>query len=420
MSPAVIGLIILVVCVVLFLTEWIPNSVTACLGCALMVLFGVCSFDDVFSSFSNSIVVLLVGSMVVGIAMFDTGVAQLVGRSVIRWSKGNGRTFLLVGGIVAGVLSMFLANTAVIAAFLPIIDSVCRVSPEMRRKDLCLPIACAAMYGGVSTLIGCTPQLTANGLMEQMAGIQMGMWDLTRPGLCLLVLYIGYRRGQRLWGNRPEEAMDLDQEAVRSVMESRPDRKKLFTMTAIVILMIIFYAGAWISTAMTAVCAALLCIVLGCCNARSVIKQMNWDCILFLGGCLGLANGLTVSGAGNLITDIVSGLIGEMISPMFLFAVLVLLTLLISQLITNSTAIIITLPVAFSLCQAYGFQLMPFCLGITLGASIACSTPLAAAQITMTQVAGYKFSDYFHYTWPMSLISYVGILIFVPLFYPLV
>ena len=126
MSPAVIGLIILVVCVVLFLTEWIPNSVTACLGCALMVLFGVCSFDDVFSSFSNSIVVLLVGSMVVGIAMFDTGVAQLVGRSVIRWSKGNGRTFLLVGGIVAGVLSMFLANTAVIAAFLPIIDSVCR------------------------------------------------------------------------------------------------------------------------------------------------------------------------------------------------------------------------------------------------------------------------------------------------------
>ena len=145
MSSAVIGLIILAVCVVLFLTEWVPNSVTACLGCVMMVLLGVCSFDEVFSSFSNSIVVLMVGAMVVGIAMFDTGAAQLVGRSVIRCSKGNGRIFLLIGGLVAGVLSMFLANTAVIAAFLPIIDSVCRVSPEMRRKDLCLPIACAAM-----------------------------------------------------------------------------------------------------------------------------------------------------------------------------------------------------------------------------------------------------------------------------------
>lgn len=426
MSSAVVGLIILVVCVVLFLTEWIPNSVTACLGCTMMVLLNVCSFDEVFSSFSNSIVVLMVGAMVVGIAMFDTGVAQLVGRSVIRCSKGSGRLFLLIGGLVAGILSMFLANTAIIAAFLPIIDSVCRVSPEMRRKDLCLPIACAAMYGGASTLIGCTPQLTANGLMEQMVGIQMGMWDLTRPGLCLLVLYLlyiqimGYRRGQKLWGNRPEETMDLDQAAVRSVMESKPDRKKLVIMSIIVVLMIVFYAGAWISTAMTAVCAALLCIILGCCDAKSVIKQMNWDCVLFLGGCLGLANGFTASGAGNLITEWVSGLLGDMVSPMFLFAVLVLLTLLISQFITNSTAIIITLPVAFSLCQVYGYSLMPFCLGITLGASIACSTPLAAAQIAMTQVAGYKFSDYFRYTWPMSLISYLGILIFVPLFYPLV
>ena len=56
---------------------------------------------------------------------------------------------------------------------------------------------------------------------------------------------------------------------------------------------------------------------------------------------------------------------------------------------------------------------MTFCLGITFGASVACSSPLAAAQITMTQVAGYRFSDYFRYTWPMSLISYFGILLFV-------
>ena len=37
MSPAIIALLILLLCVVLFVTEWVPNAVTACLGCVLMV-----------------------------------------------------------------------------------------------------------------------------------------------------------------------------------------------------------------------------------------------------------------------------------------------------------------------------------------------------------------------------------------------
>lgn len=97
-----------------------------------------------------------------------------------------------------------------------------------------------------------------------------------------------------------------------------------------------------------------------------------------------------------------------------------MLTLFISQFITNSTALIIVLPVALSLCTKYGFAYMPFCVGITLAASIACCTPLAAAQITMTQVAGYEFLDYLRYGWLLSLIGYAGILVFVPLFFPLV
>lgn len=426
MTPAVIGLLILLLCVVLFLTEWLPSAVTACLGCILMVLFGVCSFEHAFSGFSSSTVLLMVGAMVVGIAMFNTGAAQLIGRKVIHWSRGNTRIFLLVGCTVAGVLAMFLANTAVIAAFLPIVDSVCRTDARMKRKDLCLPIACAAMYGGASTLIGCTPQLTANGIMREMVGLEMGMWDLTGPGVCLLAVFLiyvqlaGYRRGQAIWGDRPEERMDLDEAKVASVMEEHYDKRKLVPMCIIVAAMVVSYATGFLSTAMTAMCAAVLCFVFGCCDLKGVLKEMNWDCVIFLGGCLGLATGFTESGAGELVAGAVSTLLGDVTSPLFIFAVLVLLTFITSQFITNSTAIVIVLPIALSLCTAYGFRYLPFCLGVTFGASLACSTPLAAAQIAMTQVAGYRFSDYFRYTWPLSLVSYVGILIFVPLFFPLV
>ena len=112
-------------------------------------------------------------------------------------------------------------------------------------------------------------------------------------------------------------------------------------------------------------------------------------------------------------------MLGDVRSPMVVFAALTFLALFISQFITNSTAIIIVLPIALSLCTQYGFQYMPFCVGITLAASIACCTPLAAAQITMTQIAGYKFSDYLKYGWLLSLVEYICILVFVPMFFPL-
>lgn len=425
LSSGIIGLIILGVCVILFVTEWLPSAVTGCLGCILMVLFHVCSFDDAFSGFSSSIVLLMFGAMTVGIAMFDTGVAQAIGRQVIRLSNGNERVFLLIAVSVSSVLAMFLANTAVLAMFLTIIDSVCSTSTNMKRKDLTLPVALGVMFGGACTLVGCTPQLAANGIMQKMTGMEMGMFDLTRPGICILILYIiyvqffGFKLGKKIWGDRPDEAMDLGPDRNASAMDKSYDQKKFFVMLCIIALMIIFYIGAWISTAMTAICAALLCVLAGCTNVKSIIKNMNWECVIFLAACLGLANGLTASGAGDLLSEIFSNLLGDVASPFIVFAVLVLVVTIISEFITNSAAIIIVLPIALSVCSAYGFNYMAFCLGITFGASFACSTPLAAAQIAMTLVAGYKFSDFIKYTVILDIITYAGILIFVPLFYPL-
>ena len=91
MNPAVISLIILVACIVLFVTRIIPNAVTACLGCILLVITGVCEVKDAFSGFSNSIVLLMFGMMVVGIAMQDTGIAKFIGQKVTKLSRRNER-----------------------------------------------------------------------------------------------------------------------------------------------------------------------------------------------------------------------------------------------------------------------------------------------------------------------------------------
>lgn len=426
MQPDVVGLLVLAVCVVLFVTKALPSPVVGTMGCLLMVLFGAATFEEAFSGFSSSIVLLMASAMIVGIAMFKTGTAQVIGRCIIRWARGSESIFLFSTCLTAGVMAMFLANTAVLAAFIPIVDSVCKTSDKIRQRTIVLPLAYAVMFGGSCTLIGCTPQLTANGLLSQMAGIQMGMWTLTGPGLCLFgafLLYtmlVGRFRGDRIWGHREEVDMNIDDAVLHSVLTQAHDRRKIVTMLIIVALMMISYILELIPVASTAILAALMCLILGLCTVKDVQQELHWDTIVFLASCLGLANALTAASSGDLIGRMVTACMGGLTSPFPIYGVLVLLTLVISQVITNSTAIIMVLPIALSLCSSLGFAPMGFCIGITLAASIACCTPLAAAQIAMTEVAGYHFSDYLRYGLPITVIGYLVILVTVPLVYPLV
>ena len=426
MSQAVYALIILGFCIILFITEWIPNAVTACLGCILMVLFKVCSFSKAFNGFSSEIVALVFGALIVGDAMFETGTAQLIARQVIRLSRNNERLFILFGGLVSAAISMFLANTAVVAVFLPIIAGVCKMSKNMHRKNLTMSVTFGAMYGGACTLVGSTTQLTGQSIMQEMAGLAYSMFDYMKVGIIMVAIYmlyvetIGYKLGNKIWGERQNEGIIDDHQKQKEILEKHTDKKKVITMLLIFLFMVVSFIVGYLSTAMTALVTAMLCIVFKCTTQDSIFKNINWSCIFFLAGCLGIAAGITESGVGELIADFIVKIFGDGITPWPLFLVLVFLALLISQFITNSTAVLIVLPVAISICQKFGFSCWPFGIAIVYAASLACSTPLAHAQITMTLVAGYKFTDYIKYTGILTVFTYIVIVLCVPIFFPLV
>ncbi|MBQ4585915.1 MAG: SLC13/DASS family transporter [Clostridia bacterium] len=425
MTPEIISLIILVLCIVLFVTRIIPNAATAVLGCLLFVLTGVCDLKDAFSGFSNSVVILMFGMMVVGLAMQETGIAKFIGQKVTSLSRRKERIFILVAGLTSAVLSTFLSNTAVIAIFLPIIESVARADKKMNRLNLTLPVTLGAMFGGACTLVGSTPQLTANGILSEMTGVEIGMFDYTLVGAILTAGYLLYavllgpKLAKRIWGNR-EVTEGAEAEAIDAPETEKVelDKKKAIIMAIIFVATIVSFIGAWISTALTAVIAALLCIITGCVKQKTIIKKMDWSVVFVLAGCLGIASGITKGGAGDLIGNALSSVLGNGVPVFIIFAIFVVVTMVVSNFITNSTAVVIMLPIALSLCIANGYSPIPFTLGIVYAANLTYSTPLANAQTAMTLVAGYKFSDYIRYTWPLVLIVLTSILVFVPLVFP--
>lgn len=79
-------------------------------------------------------------------------------------------------------LSAFLNNTPVVAMFMPVIDDICkrtRISPS----KLFLPMAYAATFGGVCTMIGTSTNLVVNGKLPAYGLKEFALFDLTWVGL---------------------------------------------------------------------------------------------------------------------------------------------------------------------------------------------------------------------------------------------
>ena len=420
MGIDVISLIIFGFCVVLFVWDKLPMATTALLGCALMVIFGVCDFKTAFGQMASSTVVLTIGVMIIGASISETGLAEVIGKWVVKISGGSEVKLIIGTFVVAAIMSAFLTNSAVLAIFIPIVMGVSKSSKKIKGLNVFMPIAMACLMGGASTLVGSTQQLTTQGLLEE-AGLQtFRMFDFTLVGGVILVLgllysvFIGRRRGEKIWGDREEADLDIKEDT-----HANHKKSKMIIMAVIFVATAVLYITEWIPLAVTSTMAAILCIVTGCITQDKAVKSVNWNIAGRLAGCLGLSKALDAAGGTKIIANFFMSIVGKDISPFLLFAILVLMVQVASEVMVNSTAILIVFPIVFSLAPILNLNVYTFALGITLASAMTMSCPLSSSALGMSMTVGYKFRDYFKYGVFMDIIAYITIIVMVPLIYGL-
>lgn len=419
----VISLLIFIGCIVLFIWDKLPMATSAILGCVLMVIFGVADFKTVFGQFASNTVILTIGVMIIGAAISEVGLAEIIGKWIVRISKGSEIKLMIATYIVAAVMSAFLTNSAVLAMFIPIIMGVSKANPKIKAKNLIMPITFACIIGGASTLVGSTQQMTTQGLLEEAGEKTFGIFDFSLVGgiLALLglvyCLLIGRKRGEKIWGGR-EDIEDTDRFRIKSETPNY-DVKRMIVMAFIFVAMVILYITEWVPLAVTSTLAALLCIITGCISQKKAVSSVNWDVVGRLGACLGIAKALISSGGSALVGKWFQQIVGDNISPYLLFCILILMVQITGELITDSTAIVMVLPIVISLAPRLGLNTYAYALGITMAVAVGYSTPLGSSTLGMAMSAGYKFRDFFRYSIWFDILAYLTIIITVPLIYGL-
>ncbi len=178
---------LLVVMVYLFLTEKLPVDLTAFLGLVVLIFAGYVTPDEAFQGFSSPAVMTMLSVFIVGAALLETGVADIIGGQIHRLVGDSEARLLITLMLVAGVLSAFMNNIAAVAVLMPAVASLApRVGLSPSR--LFMPLAFGAILGGTTTLVGTPPNIVAAQMMSDRGLEPFQLFDFTPIGLAIMAL----------------------------------------------------------------------------------------------------------------------------------------------------------------------------------------------------------------------------------------
>lgn len=419
MSPAILALAVLGGVAVLYATEWLPLWLSALVGCALMVLVGAADFATVFRGFSDPVVFLVAGMMVVGEALFATGAAHDIGQRLVRLAKGRERALVFLSVLAAAGLSAFLNNTGTTVLFIPVIGGIALASAgKIRAKNVLMFVAFAANTGGMLTLVGSTPPLLVQAALTHAGYRPFGFFEFALLGLPLLGLLLGYiavfgyPMAQRRFA---AESLALSFSPTNAASSST--FKKLFSVL-VLLLCIGLFASEAIPLALTAVLGAVLVLLFRCVSPREILQRLDWNTVLLLGGALGIANALDKSGAGKLVAEFGLRILGTGFTPWAFLAMVTGVAILLTQFMSNTATVAMLSPIVLSMAQGFGISPHPLMMALATAGAAAYATPVGTPPNSLVLVAGYRFRDYVLLGGLFTVLAYGVIVLLAPVFWP--
>ncbi len=157
---------VLVFVIALFVFEWVRVDVVGIMMMVLLPILGLVTPMEAISGLSSNAVVSIIAVIIIGAGLDKTGCMNVLARNILRFAgKAESRIIALISGTVA-FISSFMQNIGAAALFMP---AAIRVSRQVNIpvSRILMPMGFCAIVGGTITLVGASPTILLNDLIDQ-------------------------------------------------------------------------------------------------------------------------------------------------------------------------------------------------------------------------------------------------------------
>ena len=207
MTPQIAAIyLIIVISLILFATNRWRYDVVSLLVLVVIVIFGLIPAENAFLGFSNSAVVTVAAVLVLTRGLQNSGLIEMIGEQLVKLKGGIMVQLAALTSIVT-FLSAIMNNVGAVALLMPVAIHIAR-KKEVPVSLLLMPMAFAAHFGGMSTLIGTPTNLITSSFRQDAIGIPYQMFDFTILGIglsiasILVITFVGWRLIPRRKGQK--------------------------------------------------------------------------------------------------------------------------------------------------------------------------------------------------------------------------
>lgn len=398
----VIGLSLLMA--IFWIFESIPIYATSLLPLVICPLLNISTFQEAANPFANQIIFLFLGGFFLAIGLENTGLHKRFALKVLQLLGKNPQTIIISFIMSTSCISSIVNNTSTTMMMLPIALSVINVVKESSllktstdlnnfSLSILLSIAYCSSIGGVTTLIGTTPNIFMAGFINSTLGVTISFLDWLLVGIPFNILgniFIYFILNKILFRLSPQNYIDK-REYFKKEYEHLGKWKKdeliiLLTFCLAVVLWITqpiitkYYKN--INDGVIAVFSAMLLFFIPV-NWKSntyildnqSFTKIPWDTILLFGGGFSLAYMIEKSKLAEWIGQNLS-FFGNLPISVQIVSVVTLIIFL-TELTSNIATTAVFLPILSGLAQSNQTNPLLLIIPATIAASCAFMFPVA-------------------------------------------
>lgn len=397
-TEAIIALIIFVAAIILLIWRPISPILIGAMIPTSLALFGVLDAGVAFADFANSVVIFFMSLLVIGRALFKTGLADYIGEKIIGLTGKTERGTLFGTNIVAGGLSAFLNDTGTTASLMPIVSTVAEKAGISKSK-LLMSLAFFSSIGGTITLIGTTPHIVASGLLNDFGYREFGFFEFSLIGIPLLIVGMIYIL---TIGTKLLPDIELEDEYIGEKTEKQP--AKMMLVAVIFIGIIVSMASGIIPMHVAAATGAILVVLTKCITVEEAVSSFSVPTLFLVAGIFPLSTALVETGATEYLVNAISPYLIEL-SPVLIITAVTYFVILITQFLMNTSLTAIMVPVGILVAEAAGMDPAGVVMAIAIAASVALATPFGTGpNLLVWEAGGFKVKDYARVGLPLTLL----------------